>query len=184
MRNVTQSFEKIALPHLNTVYRAAFALSGKPETAEDLTQTTFLKAYEQFDTFRKGTNCKAWLLRILRNKWIDDMRHRQVAGPAASIDETLIAAQPQNEAVKYENTQELLENFSDEQVIKALKGLPEEQRLTLFLVDVEQLTHEEAAEVLNVPAGTVKSRSSRARANLKIKLFSHAKELGWVGGEK
>lgn len=172
------------MPHLNAVYRAAFALSGEPETADDLAQATFMKAYEQFDTFRKGTNCKAWLLCILRNKWIDEVRHRHVVGSVASIDETLIADQPQNEALKYENTQELLENFSDEQVIKALKSLPEEQRLTLFLVDVEQLTHEEAAEVLNVPVGTVKSRTSRARANLKTELFSHAKELGWVGGEQ
>jgi RNA polymerase sigma-70 factor (ECF subfamily) len=177
------NFERIVLPHLDAVYRAAFALSGRQDRAEDLTQTAFLKAFEQFGSFKKGTHCKAWLLRILRNTWIDQLRHQKVVGNTTPIDESLIAAQPQETDVTITDEKDLLENFSDEQVIAALKTLPEEQRFALFLVDVEQLSHEEAARVLQVPVGTVKSRTSRARANLKIKLFSHAKALGF-GGER
>ncbi len=184
MNNGTDSFEEIAMPHLDAVYRAAVAMCGNREDAEDLAQTTFFKAFERFDTFKKGTNCKAWLLSILRNKWIDLMRHRGTVGQVLQIDESIIANQRQNDEVKYSNCEDLLANFSDEQVIKVLKSLPDEQRFALFLVDVEQLSHEEVAEIMNVPIGTVKSRASRARAVLRTKLFSHAKEMGFTGGER
>jgi RNA polymerase sigma-70 factor (ECF subfamily) len=78
----------------------------------------------------------------------------------------------------------LIENFSDEQIIKALSELPEDQRLTLFLTDVEQLSQKEVAQITGVAVGTVKSRASRARAELKNKLSSYAKEMGLMGGEK
>ena len=153
------------------------------DEAEDLTQMTFLKAYERFDTFQKGTNCKAWLIRIMRNKWIDVIRHRGSAGKVLQLDESIIANEEHVE-IKYTDCEDLLANFSDEQVISALKSLPDEQRLTLFLIDVEQLSQEEVSEIMNVPIGTIKSRTSRARAILKEKLFSYAKEMGFTGGEK
>ena len=78
----------------------------------------------------------------------------------------------------------MIENFSDEQIIKALSELPEDQRLTLFLTDVEQLSQKEVAQITGVAVGTVKSRASRARAELKNKLSSYAKEMGLMGGEK
>lgn len=184
MSDSSDNFERVVMPYLESVYRAAFALSGRRDRAEDLTQTVLLKAFEQFGSFKKGTNCKAWLLRILRNTWIDQLRHQKVVGNTTPVEENLIAAPPQETAVTFTDEKDLLENFSDEQVIAALKTLPEEQRFALFLVDVEQLSHEEAARVLQVPVGTVKSRTSRARANLKVQLFSHAKALGFNGGER
>lgn len=184
MDNGANSFEEIAMPHLNTVYRAAVAMCGDHSDAEDLTQVTFLKAFERFGSFEKGTNCKAWLLSILRNKWIDLMRHRGTVGQVLQIDESLIAGQKQNDEIKYSNSEDLLANFSDDQIIKALKSLPAEQRFPLFLVDVEQLSHADVAEIMDMPVGTVKSRTSRARAVLKQKLLSYAKEMGFTGGEK
>ncbi len=184
MSNDSDSFEEIAMPHLGTVYRAAVAMCGNRDDAEDLTQTTFLKAFERFESFEKDTNCKAWLLSILRNKWIDLMRHRSTIGQVLQIDESIIASQEQNDEIKYSNCEDLLANFSDEQIIKALRSLPAEQRFPLFLVDVEQLSHEDVAEIMDMPVGTVKSRISRARAILRIKLFSHAKEMGFTGGER
>ena len=74
--------------------------------------------------------------------------------------------------------------FSDEQVIKALSELPEDQRLALFLTDVEQLSQKEVAKITGVAVGTVKSRASRARVGLKNKLSSYAKQMGLIGGEK
>ncbi len=73
-------FESIALPYLDTLYRAAVALCGREENAEDLVQATYLKALQRFELFRPGTNCRAWLLRILRNTWIDQLRHMKVVG--------------------------------------------------------------------------------------------------------
>ncbi len=184
MNNGTDSFEEIAMPYLDSVYRAAIAMCGDHDDAEDLTQATFLKAFERFESFRKDTNCKAWLLSILRNKWIDLTRHRNTIGQVLQIDENIIVSQKQNDEIKYSNCEDLLENFSDEQIIKVLRSLPAEQRFPLFLVDVEQLSHEDVAEIMDMPVGTVKSRTSRARAILRTKLIYYAKEMGFTGGER
>jgi len=177
-------FESIALPHLDSMYRFAVAICRDSQIAEDLVQTTFLKAFEQFDSFEKGTNCKAWLSRILRNKWFDQLRHSRVAGETLTIEEQMVAAEDCSEQITWTNCQDLLENFSDEQVITALKKLPDQQRMVLFLVDVEQLSQAETADVLDIAVGTVKSRTSRARKMLKKELLVYAKEMGYLGGEK
>lgn len=181
-------FDSLAMVHLGRIYRAALALCGRPDQAEDLVQTTFVRALERFESFRPGTNCKAWLLRILRNVYIDQIRHRVVVGPEVSIDETLLAGRPaepeDSEELQEPALHKLLEKFSDEQVIRALARLPEDQRLVLLLVDVEQMSHEDVAHVLDVAVGTVKSRASRARARMKDALRAHAKDLGFMGRDQ
>lgn len=177
---LTSEFENVALQHLDAVYRAAYALAGRRETAEDLAQTTFVKAMEHFGSFDMNSNCKAWLLRILRNTWIDQLRRMRIAGPAAPLCESIAASGTEQDSV-WSNPQDLLENFADEQVIGALSRLADEQRLTIFLVDVEGLSHEEVAEITGVAVGTVKSRTSRARAALKNCLAARAREMGWAG---
>jgi len=180
----SESFEGIALPHLNAVYRAAVAICGRQREAEDLVQDTFLKAFERFELFEKGTNCKAWLLQILRNTWIDQLRHQKVTGLTLPLEEEIVADAPEDYETVWSDADDLLENFSDEQIIKALSELPEGQRFTLFLTDVEQLSQKEVAQITGVALGTVKSRASRARAELKRKLNSYAKQMGLMGGEK
>ena len=88
---------------------------------------------------------------------------------------------PHSQAVVWTNAEDVLENFADDDVRRALGELPDDQRLTLFLVDVEGLSQGEVAEVTGVPAGTVKSRTSRAREALKRKLMAYAKDQGWLG---
>ncbi len=156
------------------------ALCGRAQNAEDLVQATYLKALERFESFRPGTNCRAWLLRILRNTWIDQLRHLKIAGPEVRIEENMMAANPSQRERVFSDAEDILENFSDERVIKALGELPEEQRLALFLVDVEDFSHEEVGEIMDVAIGTVKSRTSRARAALRQKLLAHAGRLGFM----
>ncbi len=151
------------------------------EEARDLVQRTYLKAFERFESFRPDTNCKAWLMKILRNSWIDEMRHRKVAGPQVQLDESLVAEPAPVEKPVWSDAGEVLENFGDEHVVRALAELPEQHRLTLFLADVEEFSQEEIAEITGVAVGTVKSRTSRARAILREKLLAHAKDLGLVG---
>jgi RNA polymerase sigma-70 factor (ECF subfamily) len=141
---------------------------------------TFVKALERFETLQPGTNCKAWLFQIMRNLWIDRLRHKKVTGTAVPIEEDLVATPPEVEQTVWSDAEDLLENFSDEQVIEALRRLPEDQRLTLFLIDVEQLNQQEVAEITGVAVGTVKSRTSRARNELKNHLLSYAKEMGFT----
>jgi RNA polymerase sigma-70 factor (ECF subfamily) len=174
-------FGELVLPHLEAVYRAAVALSGQGPQAEDLTQTTFLKALETLDSFVEGTNCKAWLLRILRNTWIDVLRRRKTAGTTVPVEEALVAAPEEPAATQWTDARDLLENFADEEIIQSLSELPDDQRLTLYLVDVEQLDHREVADVMGVPIGTIKSRASRARAALKQRLRARAMDLGFIG---
>ncbi|MBN1941663.1 MAG: RNA polymerase sigma factor [Phycisphaerae bacterium] len=173
-------FETLAMEHLGVCWRVATAYCRNSLQADDLVQTTFVKALEKFSTWQPGTNFKAWLLRILHNTWIDELRHRRLAGPAVSLDEQYLPDAETPRPPAWSNADDLLENFSDEQVIRALRELPEEQRLALFLVDVEQLDHREAAEILSVAVGTIKSRASRARNALKRKLETHARDLGFV----
>ena len=176
-----EGFEQIALPHLDSVYRAAVAVCRRSDEAEDLTQMTFAKALERFDTLEPGTNCKAWLFQIMRNTWIDRLRHKKVAGNVVPIEEDMVATAPATGQTVWSDAEDLLENFSDEQVIDALRRLPEDQRLTLFLVDVEQMDQQEVAEITGVAVGTVKSRTSRARNELRSHLLSYAKEMGFTG---
>ena len=179
-----KDFENEALAHLDGVYRVALALTGRSDRADDLVQTTYLKALKRFDSFRRGTNCRAWLLTILRNAWLDECRHAGVAGVVIPIEEAVVADAPPPETTHWSNAEDLLENFSDEQVIAAMGELGPEQRLTLFLVDVEGLSHDEVAEITGVPTGTVKSRSGRARERLRQRLFDHARDLGLTEGAR
>lgn len=169
------------MPHLDSVYKAAMALCGQIAQAEDLAQTTMLKALEMLSSFTEGTNCRAWLMRILRNTWIDTLRRRKTAGHTVPVEETLLAAREEPQTTVWTDAKDLLANFSDQEVIDALTELPDDQRLTLYLVDVEQLDHREVAQVMGVPVGTIKSRASRARAILKQSLEARASELGFLG---
>jgi RNA polymerase sigma-70 factor (ECF subfamily) len=187
-KNLPERFESLAMPLIDAVYRAALALCGRADQADDLVQVTYLKAWENFRSFQEGTNCKAWLMRILRNSRIDQLR-RQGLVKFQSLDEEMpLAEHPQADlGVPQENTAAavpdvatMLERFSDQQVIEALGQLPPDQRLALLLADVERMDHQEIADVMEVPVGTVKSRTSRARAALREKLLAHAKDLGFV----
>lgn len=177
-------FERVTIAHLDSVLRAALALCGDRDRAEDLVQETYLKALGRFESFRKGTNCKAWLMRILRNAWIDRLRRLKVAGPAVPLDETVLAAADDEPETPWTDAHDVLEKFSDAEVIRALRTLSDDQRLALVLVDVEEMRHEDVAEILGVAVGTVKSRTSRARAKLKTLLRAHANDLGLGGRDE
>ena len=179
---LNDDFEQTAMVHLTAVYRAAMALCGKQDLAEDMVQSTMLKAYERFSSFTKGTHCKAWLLCILRRTWIDYLRRRRFESRQVPLKEDL-EAQKKSEETVWSNAEDLLENFSDEQVIQALQRLPDEQRLTLFLTDVEGLNQDEVAGITEVAVGTVKSRASRARSALKASLMSYAQDMHLLRGD-
>ena len=181
MKQDAHSYDQLVLPHLDALFRAAMAICGSRQEAEDLTQTTLVRALERFDTFKPGTHCRAWLYRILRNLWTDRLRHMKVVGSSRSIDDEVMELEDEHpEEVIWSNAQDLLENFSDDQVIKAMRQLPEEQRLSLFLTEVERFSYREVAEMTGVAIGTVKSRINRARALLTQKLQDYAKEMGFL----
>jgi RNA polymerase sigma-70 factor (ECF subfamily) len=177
----TQQFYELVWPHRATVLRVARIQTGNADEAEDLAQETLLKAFKAIESFRAGTNMRAWLLTILRNTRTDQLRSAAGSADPVSLDELEIepaSPEPTTEdrTAAWQNPQELLASFSDAEVIDALGTVSEELRWTLLLVDVEGLDHSDAAVVLNVPVGTVKSRMHRGRAALRDALLPLARD--------
>jgi RNA polymerase sigma-70 factor, ECF subfamily len=183
-REATKRFYEFVWPHRAALLRVAQILMHDVHSAEDLTQETLLKAYNAIGQFRPGTDAKKWLLTILRNARIDRLRAAGASARDVSLDQYPI--EPEERSVEdsdWQNPQEILHQFADREVIAALQKLPEEIRWTLLLVDVEQLDHPEAAAMLDVPLGTVKSRTHRGRAMLRQALMSFAQERRLIRGE-
>lgn len=185
----TRRFYEWVWPLMPAALRVAKALCHRSQDAEDLVQETMLKAFRGLDGFAAhgdiATNTKAWLLTILRHTWVDRVRSFQgkdtktvdlpeaYADPSA-IDPALVIGS------SWETPEDLLNGFSDPQIIDALHALPEEIRWTLLLVNVSGMDHDDAAAVLGVPPGTIKSRAFRGRAMLRDALLPLARERGPV----
>jgi RNA polymerase sigma-70 factor, ECF subfamily len=181
-----ERFERLAWPCLPVLLRTARYLTRDSHRAEDLVQETMLKAYRAMESFADGTDIRAWLLTILRRTHLDNVRAEQRRGPAVSLEQAPpVEAEAEDDAGRHDqqwdNPGELMECFADQEVIDALKELPEDIRWTLLLVDVEQLDQAVAAQVLDVPVGTVKSRAHRGRKMLRDRLFDVARRHGWAG---
>lgn len=172
-------FERIALPVAPALYRTAHRLSRGPEDASDLVQETFLRAYRTFANFQDGTNAKAWLFTIMHsivaNRW---RAERRAPGELAVDDvERRFGAALASKQVDAE--QALLARLdASPEVDHALRELPDAQRAAVLLVDVEELTYEEAAAVLDCPVGTVRSRLARGRKQLFVALTEYARRTG------
>lgn len=158
----------MALPHLPGIYRAARQLTGE-EAASDLVQETYLRAWKYFDTFDPGSNCRAWLFRILRNVWADRWRRPRLEMPFG---------EKEGEAIEpyYDWEGEFLERQWSADVERALGELPAEYRWAVLLADVEELSYKEIADVLGCPIGTVMSRINRGRRTLARLLRTSARE--------
>jgi RNA polymerase sigma-70 factor (ECF subfamily) len=175
------SFEREALVHLDSLYRVALRLTGNPAEADDLVQETMLKAYRAWDQFEKGTNAKGWLLTILRHAFINEYRRR--ARRPETVDLDAIEAFSVFHELQEEDPQgAFFDRIVDEEVLRAIDELPEQFRETVVLSDVEGLSYEEIARVLDVPIGTVKSRLFRARHLLQQKLYRYAVGMGYIKG--
>jgi RNA polymerase sigma-70 factor (ECF subfamily) len=149
--------------HLDHLYRVAFHLARDPTDAEDLVQETIVRAIAAYEQFDPGTNMKAWLTKILHNFFFDHYRQRkrwvsaeEVSQPEADYWGHLPVDNPGPES------QVLLREL-DDQITAVLRKIPEEFRAPIVLVDVGDLTYEEAAHVLSCPIGTIRSRLSRGR---------------------
>jgi len=175
-------FERVALPHLTPVYTAAFYLTKNEAEAEDLTQETYLRAFRFFDKFEPGTNSKAWLLAILRNLFINRYRQKNREPEMVDwekIDQAYETIVDQGQTTEKGNPEKLFfSQLMDHEVEQALKELPEGFRTAVVLVDVEELSYEEAARVMDCAIGTVRSRLSRGRRMLQVALKDYALKSG------
>jgi RNA polymerase sigma-70 factor (ECF subfamily) len=162
-------FTADALAMLDVLYRAALRLSRNPDTAQDLVQDTYLRAFRARHRFSAGTNLKAWLFTILHNGWRNRQREASrarveadssVVDRAAAGEMDTVSARPDTPETR------LLDATLSDALKTALDGLPEAFREVVWLRDVEELSYQEIAGVLEIPVGTVMSRLSRARRQL------------------
>lgn len=173
------TFEEVALPHFDSVAGFALSLTRSETEAEDLVQETFLRAFKGWHTFAPGTDCRRWLFTICRNTFIRLRSRRRVKLESLEADvDGIPAAMSYMDGVRSGVT-ELIDRIDVAPAIEAaISALPEPHYSILVLVDLEGLSYEEAAEVLQVPKGTVRSRLFRARRHVQESLLAHARDMG------
>ena len=165
------NFEEEALALADQVYRVARGLSRSKEEAEDLMQETYARAFRSWRSFTPGTNLRAWLLRILTNLNIDRGRRAQRTPDQQPLEESDYFLYNQLEAASGETEeQRVLERLSQDHVAEALSAVPHDFRDVVVLVDIGDFSYAEAAQILDVPIGTVMSRLHRGRRILKKEL--------------
>ncbi len=134
---------------------------------------------ELWDRFEAGTNCRAWLMTILRNTFINEFR-RNKARPA-NVEFDLIAERPSSEALFSADPEgDLFDRIIDDEIIRAIQDLPEDFRVPIVLSDLEGLSYQEVSDLMGIPVGTVKSRLFRARKRLQARLYEYAVEMGYL----
>jgi RNA polymerase sigma-70 factor (ECF subfamily) len=177
-----EEFERALLSHGSNLLAVATRLARNRSEAEDLVQDTLVKALRAKDQYEAGTNLKAWLLKILKNTFINRYRRSGLErnvfdGPDADpladgwIGASTLRSMRDPEA-------QALRPLLEREISSALESIPEEFRLIVLLADVEELSYKEIADVVGCPIGTVMSRLHRGRRLLKTRLVEHARNIG------
>lgn len=174
-----EEFEAAALPHMDDLFRTARRVVGNQSEAEDVIQETFLEAWKSFERFEPGTNCRAWLYKIMFHVIQHNRRKRFRFNLRSTRDENVEL----EAALVYEAP--VAQELTDEDVIAAFDRIPQQYREVMVLVDVQEFSYKEAAETLNIPQGTVMSRLNRGRKLLRIELAEYSQAYGLQpAGEK
>jgi RNA polymerase sigma-70 factor (ECF subfamily) len=169
------SFEQEVIPYRSQLYPAALRMTRNQADAEDLVQETFTRAYVSFSQFTPGTNMRAWLYRILTNAFINNCRKRRREPQQAPWDDSADLPQaPGAPRMARSAEDEALEQLTDSEVMRALRGLPAEFSAAIYLADVEGYAYREVAEILGTPIGTIMSRLHRGRKKLRDALAARA----------
>ena len=171
-------FEEEALQLADQVYRVARRLVHSREEAEDLMQETYARAFRSWRSYTPGTNRRAWLLRILTNLNIDRGRRQQRAPDTTHLEESDYFLYNRLEDDTDTDEERVLERLSQDDIVDALAAVPHDFRDVIVLVDIGEFSYQEAAQILDIPVGTVMSRLHRGRRILKTHLAETT-----VGGE-
>jgi RNA polymerase sigma-70 factor (ECF subfamily) len=167
---IAERFEAEAMPHLNDIFRTAARLLGDRSRAEDVAQEVYLQAWKSFQRFEPGTNCRAWMFKILFH-CVNHQRRKWLRFPLLKETEEFVEAN-----LTY--SPPVPEHITDEEILAALDRIPAEFRAMVLLVDVEEFAYKEAAEIAGIPIGTVMSRLSRGRRLLREQLTGVARSYG------
>jgi RNA polymerase sigma factor (sigma-70 family) len=168
-------FETLMLPLMNDAYNLARWLMKNQEAAEDMVQESYLKAFRFFESFHEGTNCRAWLLQIVRNTCYSALGTRKLRQKEVPIEEEHGQAEDPSPLPPAS----LAKKATVEAVREAIESLPVDFREAIVLRELEGLSYKEISNVTEVPLGTVMSRLARGRHQLYL-ILSERKELGYL----
>jgi RNA polymerase sigma-70 factor (ECF subfamily) len=161
-------------PLMEVLLRGARRLARSDADAEDLLQDALMHAYAGFGSFKEGSNLRAWLFRILYNRWVSAYRARQCRPSEVSVDgvtERDLAACAARLAAGHRSAEaEVLDTWPDHEIKAAMDALPDGFRAVVYFADVQGYTYAETAKILGIPHGTVMSRVSRGRQRLRVAL--------------
>jgi RNA polymerase sigma-70 factor (ECF subfamily) len=185
-KRTRKEFEALALVHLDSLYATGMRMTRDARDSEDLVQDTLLSAYRFFHRFEPGTNCKAWLYKILTNTFINKyrkrVREREVQDliegddlPSLMSEEVAAASRDPEGA--------LVRGIMSDDVRRALDAVPYDYRLAVVLCDLEEFSYKEIADIMDCPVGTVMSRLHRGRRLLQKALREYAVKEGIVKAE-
>jgi len=169
--------------HLDSLYATGLRMTRDPRDAEDLVQDTMLTAFRFFHRFEPGTNCKAWLFKILTNTFINKYRKRTREREVRDLVEKDETPSLMSEDVAEKSRDPelaILSALVSDDVKRALDGVPYDYRLAVVLCDLEEFTYKEIADIMDCPVGTVMSRLHRGRRLLQKSLREYAIEQGIV----
>jgi RNA polymerase sigma-70 factor (ECF subfamily) len=179
-------FQREALEHTEAVYRMALRLTKNKADAEDLVQETFLKAYRFWDSFEKGSNCRAWLFKILTNLFITSY-HKKTKEKQQFTYDDVESHYLYNQIEETGNSDQLADpeqmlfnQLLDDDVKKAIDELPDDFRIVVVLSFIEGFSYQEIADIVGIQLGTVKSRLHRGRKILQKNLWDYAVKRGIV----
>jgi RNA polymerase sigma-70 factor (ECF subfamily) len=174
-------FESEFIPHMEAMYNFAYRITYDEDTAKDLLQDTYFKAFKFIESFHEGTNAKAWLFRILKNSFINEFRKKNKEPTMIDYQdvETYYNSDDVNEVITNDLRVEVLQGMIGDEVSNALNALAVDFRIVIILCDLEGFTYEEMSKILDIPIGTVRSRLHRARNLLRERLKTYAKSMGF-----
>lgn len=176
------TFVTDAEPFMGSLFSTAMRMTGNKQDAEDLVQDTYLRAFRSYGSFTEGTNLRAWLFRIMTNAHINRYRSKQRRPDETELDDLddLYLYRRLNDPSRYGRSaeDELMDLFSEGEVVAAVEALPENYRMAVILADVEGFAYKEIAEILDIPIGTVMSRLHRGRKALQRELYTYAAARG------
>ncbi len=178
-----RTFEAEALPHMDALYRTALRMTKNESDAQDLVQEAYVKAYRFWDKFELGSNCRAWLFKIMTNIFINDYRSKSRSPLSVNVDDVddnylygqLATLGPEDDPEK-----QFFAKIFDDDVKQAIEELPDDFRLVVVLSFLEGFSYQEIADIADLQLGTVKSRLHRGRKLLQRKLYDYAVRNGFI----
>lgn len=180
-----RDFNTEVIPHLNLLKNYALKMTKDPDNSEDLLQDTLMSAFRFFHNYEKGSNAKGWLLKIMKNAFINSYRKKMRQPSQTDYEDVLNFYENINaeDVISGHYKQDTFVNGLDDEVVNALSTLTDDVRTIVFLSDIEGYTYQEISDFVDCPIGTVRSRLHRTRKMLYALLYEYAKKNSYVSSD-